>query len=231
MNGVDFNLAALGLFDLGHRGLDGGWTSAMRGPRGETLLHWALFHGKARLACRWLEFGGSVETDSSGNTPLHWVAAAQSSALDSLCQDDRLVEILRPHASALDGLGRDPLGLLCAMRSPCSIALYARSFPEAARLGAALGLGERLSLADALVANGIRADQDDLERSMLDAGAAPASKGLPEPLSRGGQWSEELWALGLQALLGEGSWARMQAQEIKEACAEASLAPRPALRV
>lgn len=216
-----------------------------RGPRGETLLHWALFWGEGSLAKRLLSEGVPSEPDNFGNHPIHWLASSGGMA-DMLLQkgqaagedgeqgpmaplDGEMASLLAPGAGLPGFGGRDAMGLLCLRCDRKGLIAFCRAFPAAAAAGARLGVGGALSAGDAMAACRLGwSGNARFDEEVAALGLPPASLEIPEALAAaGGMWTPELWRSGLEAVSGPLAWARAEAAAVGRACSDAPKGSAP----
>lgn len=202
----------------------------LRGPRGECMLHWALFHGGWRWALDWLDLGLGMPDDDAGNSPMHWWAMGSKrwfmelgDGMDAPAKA-RLIDRLSAMADRVDAFGRDPLGLACHGLHAREIAVYIDAFPEAARRGARLATGVDLSLADALLCRGIFCT-DELDEALRVARVDPPSLQMPPCLGASGVWDQGLWNKALAGAAHPRQRARAEALAIAKASSLGSEQP------
>jgi hypothetical protein len=107
-----FDLAQFGDTDTLLDRLSGGIDSRLRGPDGETLLHWIAHVDHTRMLPLLLDAGLSPQDrDHDGRTPLHWAALSQA----------------EPVMAALVAAGADPQARDNDGRTPADLLAFSRS--------------------------------------------------------------------------------------------------------
>lgn len=145
---------------------------------------------------------------------MHWLAGAGSGAWD-------LIEVGEPWRRQFeqacleqDDFGRNVVGLLCLARESRRLSRLIRWLPALACSEARLGKGMALNVFDALLACKASVDVDDLEHSLLAAGAVLPSRDMPPELTRSGVWGQAEWDGAREALLGPMAKAEQERQDI-----------------
>ena len=207
-----------------------------RGPRGETLAHWLAWHGAQKQLLQWIDAEGPALPDAQGALPAHWLACRQIAGWRwddawSMARGSKKIRgWLAPQLDEVDGLGRDPLGLICARFGWSGADAFWRMFPQQTLRGARLG-SERLGVGELLLALGwsLRDPNQETPSELSQALAGPLlpRPGLPAALSaKAGLWSEPMWDLAMRSI-PKGLRANMQAREIQEALAVEGSASAP----
>lgn len=200
------------------------WTRAvegkLKGPRGETPLHWAISQGDAARSKMWLGCAGGIEDDAFGCRPLHWLASGGTpDDMRRLFSQHGMREAMSGEWGRQDGRGRDPLGYAILRREP---PLVAAVLEFGGCSMAMCGPKMALSVCDALVASEMRlggevglAIEGLLERMDLPG---PSNR-LPSCLA-GGVWTQDLWEAAVVNFKTRSMLAREEAAAIGVSIAE-----------